>query len=272
MDWADTRLVDVGVDYFTSTATTVAESTLLLIKGENLAMTEARSGFFMRPWSMMGYSGWACGRVQYGQREDGAICRISGGLAASSWWNLWEITPRCSRIDLQVTLKVQLSPTEAVSRMRDAASSFYADRHDGPKVTMWSDSSGGATLYLGSRQSALYFRAYNKEAESKLPEYEGCVRLELEVKNRLTKSVIAQMLKGSSVRQGILSIIGSYMVVHGIPSNLTSDLPCSLYEHSPLAPDCLKSLEWLRVAVQPTVRRLLALGYGEEVFKNLGLS
>lgn len=268
----DSVLVDAGIDYFTSTATDESTAQLLMLKSENLSMQESNRGFIIKPWSMFGYNGWKCGRLQYGHRDNGAICRLSSDLAASHWFDVWQITERCTRVDVQATVRVTDGPSEAVARMRETASQFYAGRNDGPRITLWSDSTGGSTLYLGVRTSALYFRAYNKEVESGLDEFEGCVRLELEIKNRLTLSAIASLFEGESVQAGILSIIAGYLEAHGISCNWSSVERRWLCQRSLIASDCLNSLAWLRSSVAPTVQRLKDAGFESEAREALGLS
>lgn len=266
------RIVDVGVDWFTTTAVCAKDATLLLLKGELYTFREAQLGFYRKGWKMSGYSGWRCGRCEYGSREDGAIIRLSSALAASEWWDVYQVTERCSRIDLQVTLKCDEDPTSEILAMRAMTGKFYENRGDGPKITMWLDSENGATIYLGSRRSDLYFRAYNKAAQSKLPEYEGCLRLELEVKNHLALHVIGLMLAAETVQQGILSVIDSYCGNRGIVTNFSSTVLGSLSEPSTIYPDALRSLEFLRRQVAPTVQRLIGLGLTGEVHESLGLS
>jgi DNA relaxase NicK len=264
-------LVDCGIDWFTTTALDPPTSKLLTLKAEGMMLSESAKGFYIKPWSMKGYSGWRCGRVEWGERQDGVVARLSGGLAASDWWTLWQITERCSRIDLQATFRLVHKPFAEIQHMRRVAQNFYDGRSDGPKITFWSDNKKGACLYFGSRASSLYFRAYNKEAESGRKEFEGCVRLELEVKNRLTYPTVQRLLAAETTQHGILSELATYMDRHGLSPNFgTVDLH-SRSECSIIQPDCQKSLDWLSSAVKPTVQRLVAMGLTEEVFEAIGL-
>lgn len=272
MWYADSIRVDCGVDYYTATATDHPTSKLLLLKAEGLIFKEEQKGYFTHAWRMKGYSGWQVGRLQYGWREDGAIVRLSGSLAADEWWTLYQVTPRCSRIDLQVTLKLPISPSVAIFEMRSEALRFFEGSNAGPKITIWSDNRDGASLYLGCRQSDLYFRAYNKAAETKDDAFAGCVRLELEVKGGLCKSVIAGLLSSDTIQAGILGYICQYCENRGISTNLTAGVRRSFYERPAIATDELKSLAWFRQAVSPTVALLVERGRLIEVLDALGLS
>lgn len=272
MWYENARLVDCGIDYFTTTATDPPTAKVLLVQAEGLIFQEEQSGYFTKPWRMKGYSGWKCGRVEHGWREEGAIVRLSSSRAASHWWELYETTGRCSRIDLQATYRLPGSPKDAVFDMHQEARRYYLGTNYGPKITIWSDNREGATLYLGCRQSQLYFRAYNKAAESLDDCWSNCVRLELEVKGRLTQSIIAYLVSAEFVGAGVLSLLSQYISNRGISSNIPTGLPGSFYEPSTLATDELKSLEWLRSAVGPSVELLCSRGLLTEVLESLRLS
>jgi len=272
MWYTDSQLVDCGIDYFTTTAIDPPTSKLLLLHAEQLCYKEEKAGFFISPWRMKGYSGWQCGRVQWGWREDGAIVRFSGSLAASEWFTLYQDTERCSRIDLQATYRLVGHPKLAVSEIHTETSNYFAGLRGGPKITLWTDNRDGATLYLGCRQSSVYFRAYNKEAESGDEAYKSCIRLELEIKGGLTSSVIAYLLGSEFVGAGILALLAQYMTDRGISSNLPPGARGSFYEPPELATDEVKSLRWMAEACRPSVERLIERGRMVQVLDALGLS
>lgn len=269
--WLDgCAIKDVGIDYFTGTALAGKEAVEYLIKADTVLSQERRRGFFLEPWRMSGYEGWKCGRLQMGQRPDGAIVRLSSSLAEGHWWDFWQVSGRCSRIDLQITVDAGPKVTQTILNLRKRVSRHYSKRHDGPTVTVWSNSEGGCTVYLGKRASALYFRCYDKGAESGLKELAGHMRLELEVKNRLTQPTIAQLLRAETVHSGIAGIIGGYLRSRGVSTNLPY-MDCRWYKRPPLTTDCLKSLLWLETSVRPTVQRLISFGLIAEVRESLNL-
>jgi len=270
--WCNTSvLIDCGVDWFTTSSLDDPTSTLLCLKADSLLRQEERKGFYVKPWRMAGYHGYRCGRVEMGMRSDGACVRLSSDLAASYWWDLYQITGRCSRIDVQATLRCEGAVNDEISAMNDMAHSFFAERQGGPKITWWGNSEGGSTLYLGARQSSWYFRAYNKEAESGEDVWARCVRVELEIKNRMCESAIAYMLSQDTVQVGLLSLLQDHMTNRGIVTKLTPAVPHSFYECPRIVTDERQSLSWLRSAVRPTVQRLLDRGLVHEVMDGLGL-
>lgn len=264
--------VSRGIDWFTTTATDRKTALLVLLRAERIMSQEHRAGCFIKPWKMAGYAGWRCGRIEYGTRNDGAIARLSSDLADSEWWDFWQITGRCSRIDLQATLRHVDQPNVPLRKMARMVKRFYAGRNDGPEIREVQTHKGGYTLYIGKRTSALYFRGYNKEAQSGIKDFEGCVRLELEVKGCLCSPVISSLQSYETIAQGVCGILTKFMTERGGAPISAKVIPTSLYEVSSRTPDCLKSLAWLQAGVRPSVMKLVEMGLLEDVCESLGLT
>lgn len=268
---ADYIIVDAGVDWFTTTAVGARDAELLLLRGELITAQERRRGGILKPWKLAGYSGWRCGRCEFGARDDGAIVRVTSSLADSEWWGLWQITERCTRIDLQLTLRFAEDVNQQIDKLSSMVERFYLNRSDGPTLTNWSNNAGGRTMYLGKRSSCLYFRAYNKRAQSNLDAHEGCLRLELEVKQGVCALVIASLLRAETVAQGIQAILAQYLLERGIVSNLAFSDRVSLSETSTFVNDRSRLLRWLETAVRPSVQLLIEDGDLNAVLDVLGL-
>lgn len=271
MNWyGDCVIVDHGIDWFTTTATDRKTAKLLLLRAENLEMKEQRLGFIVKPWRMSGYCGSRCGRVEYGYRDDGAIVRVSSALADLEWWNLWQISNRCSRIDLQVTLRHVDGPVIPLRKMKRGIVRFYGSRKDGPTITEWSNNDDGFTVYLGKRTSDVFFRGYNKQAQSGLPEYDGCLRLELEFKKRVAESVIASLLAYDTIASGVCGILSFFLRERGVAPLTVTEVPQKFYRPA-IAPDLLKVSRWIKECVKPSVMKLIEAGLLLETLENLGL-
>jgi len=242
-----------------------------MVQADRMISEERRRGFYVKGWGMSGYSGFCCGRVQMGERPDGVIVRLSSDLAASNWWEVFQTTGRASRLDIQATYAMDQDPTLEVLALAEQFHQAYAGRRDGPKLTLWTDNNDGATLYVGSRQSDVFFRGYNKAAESSLEEFESCVRLELEIKHGPCVPLINWLLAQENVHQGIQHKLALYMDQHRILHNLTLCSSGFACESQSRVPDCAKSLAWLRNQVKPTVERLLELNMDHQVRECLGL-
>lgn len=263
-------LVDVGVDYFTTTSTEQDLSDLLLQKGALYVEQESQLGFDVKGWHMFGYSGYRAGRVETGRRNEGGIVRLSSVLAATYWWDLFQITGRCSRIDLQVTWRCEGDVNTEIKRAEDLVRVFFGGRSDGPTQTTWYDSRGGRTLYLGKRQSGAYCRIYNKAAESGEECWENCLRFEVEYKNRYSVPVVQYLLAQATVQEGICLCLGNYAHDRGVAANLTTNTlrPSCL---PIVATDALSKLRWLHESVSSTCLNLCAGGRIEEVIQALKL-
>lgn len=266
------RIIEANVDYFTTSSVDSRTTTLLMLKAENIAYQEEQNGNFIRPWKMYGYHGWRCGAVEYGWRPDGAIVRVSSGLASETWYDLWQLTNRCSRIDVQGTICSGLVVNDEIEAMRVEVEKHYDGREDGPTRTMWTTSDGGCTLYIGKRQSLCYFRAYNKAVESGLDYYHGALRLELELKKGATSFAIAHLQNAESVPAGCLELIAGYLADRGIPNSLASYGPRSYYERRLTTSDAIRACEWLRSSIKPTVEELCSKGLLLDVLNALGLA
>jgi DNA relaxase NicK len=270
--WLDSaHLIDCGIDWFTSTSTDYSTTTLLLLKAEHLLYQEEKDGYTVKPWRMAGYSGWLCGRLQFGIRGEESIVRLSSGLAAAFWWDVYQITGRCSRIDLQATFRIGDKANRVIAIASSQVSKHFSNRNDGPSITNWSGSDGGRTLYIGSRSSDLYCRLYNKGVQSGLAELQGCIRLELEVKKRSCEPVIAHLLSSEYIQLGILETLTKYAGDRGIVTKLCAGFSDFAFVESRAVPDRLKVLRWLKEQVKPSVSALIEYGLEDEVRKSLGL-
>jgi len=173
---------------------------------------------------------------------------------------------------LQATLRHNKGAAWAIAAFSRSIKRHYKERNDGPKITEWKDNTGGRTTYLGSRQSALYFRAYDKGAQSGDQNYDGCVRLELEVKNGLCRSVIESLLSYDCIPAGVVGILTLFIQKRGGAPLTVNTRHTSLYEVSQRLPDSLQSLTWLNKQVRPSVIKLIEMNLIEETLDALGLS
>jgi len=263
--------VSAGIDWLTTTATDNLTAKLLLREAEKITREESDRGFFPKPWRQSGYAGVSCGRVQHGERYDSAIVRLSSDLADLEWWRVYQITERATRIDVQVTFRPSITPNAFIKRIHRQLKQHYAGHKTHPKITTWSSSDGGLTVYLGARSSALYFRCYNKEAESGDVEYEGCVRMEIEFKDCAIKPLIGFLFANLPTRDFAGKVVSSFAIEHGISGFPEVHPPPSFYEGQRLVTDEDKSLTWLSTQVQPTVINLIRRGRLADTIKALGL-
>lgn len=266
-------VVSVGVDYITLTATTKERSYCLSTEAHKLLREEIAGNNLQRPWGMKGYQGWSAGGVQWGERDDGCILRLSSTAAFSNWWDCYQVAENCSRVDLQITANVGPEPLKEVMRQFRSIKRFYKKLGQEEKVTIWRSGKEGITVYVGSRQSAVYLRIYNKHAETKDDRFKGCVRFEVELKDYAAKSAIESIVSSGLVSQRILSGVSAMVRDRGGLLPLEKNLRGFAVATPPkMASDCDRRLAWLRAQVRPSVKMLLDHGLEKELLESLGLS
>lgn len=267
------KVVSVGVDYITLTAADPQRAFVLSRQAHVLLQEEIAKGNMQRPWGMSGYQGWRVGPVQWGERPDGVIARLSSTAAAENWWDLYQTADNCSRVDLQVTVHSTNSPTKEVMNEYRAVRKYWAGRRDGPTVTIWRSGDEGTTLYLGKRSSRLMVRIYDKQAESGHPEWANCVRYEVEFKACAAKStiesIVGQGLVHDRILQGVIAIVRDRGGLLPVKPNGRA---FPVMNAPRMATDCDSRLKWLRVQVRPSCKMLIAYGLENELFEALGLS
>lgn len=265
-------VVNAGIDYITLTAMQPSQAFVLSTKAHQLLRQEIAAGNMQRPWGMAGYEGWRAGPVQWGERVDGVITRLSGNAAATNWWELYQASDNVSRIDLQVTVRTDHDPTKEVMAEYRAVKKRWANRGDGPTITIWRSGAQGITVYLGKRSSRLMCRIYNKHAESGLDHWQGCVRYEVEFKSVAALSAIGSIVDHGIVHDNIVSRVHAIVRDRGGLCRWSVNNPSSAVVEAPkMATDRDRQLQWLRVQVRPTVQSLLDQGLDDDVYASLGL-
>jgi len=172
---------------------------------------------------------------------------------------------------VQLTFKPRCGSNRFIHRINRELQRHYRNYKKYPRITMWSNSDGGLTLYLGARSSAVYFRCYNKEVESAHVEFEGCVRMEIEFKDCAVAPLMSFLFANLPTREFACKVVTSFAAEHGISSFPVTVNPPSYYEGQPSVTDELKSLTWLSSQVKPSVLELVRRGRLQDVINNLGL-
>jgi hypothetical protein len=264
------EIIESGVDWFTGTSHGPKAGRKLYNSGMRLVSFEHRQGNEKKPWRFAGYDGWKSGGAQVGMRHDGSVVRLSGGFANEHWAEIFERCDNVSRLDLQVTVRMQKEVNREIARwFRQACKASRASSR-GPTVSTFRTVDGGSTLYLGSRSSTNFGRIYDKGDESRLAHYAGCVRFERE-----TKDVIALRLASSIYSAGdrpkfIADQVHRWLQNRGI-GNPFAYHGSIFIKSLGRASDREKSLTWIARGVAPTVARLIEQGCLVQVLDALNL-
>jgi len=263
--------VDFGVDWFTTTAVDAPHARKLASVSACIARQQVALGNIVKPWSMYGYDGHKVGGLQFGERHDGVIVRLSSATAAEHWASAYRITRRCSRIDTQVTVRNGDAPQKTLRRVYKQATKFSRASRRGPTVTLLSSNNESSTVYLGKRISDSFGRAYDKGVESGLPVYQGAVRFEVECKGAFAEKV-SQVLFGSRDRPAsIVDCCQSFFAKRGVVLELNY-LKLHNYSCHQMPSDADKKLTWLAESVRGTIELLRACGRMDQVMTALNIS
>lgn len=270
-------LVDAGIDYLSVTAKSRERREKLENICVGLAESEFYSGGFARPVSFSGYEGLQVGHVYFGVREDSALARVSSTVAQAHWQRLIETADNVTRIDLQATFDMGQDPQAGIKRhysqLRRHAKQFK--RFPRPSLFVGQDES--VTVYTGSRSSDRYGRIYDKGRESKSEQFKNCVRYEQEIKGKRALRVAFGISEGHVCNLCLARTACRFFSERGclLPALASSS---SCYEvftsslHKVTSSDAVRVLEWLGQAVRPSVSRLIAGGFREQLGNALGIS
>lgn len=171
MDWSG-RIVEIGVDWLTCTAKKgELGSEVLRALADSIMSKERAAGEALTDYGAEGFDGWMCGGVRFGERQDDVLFAVSGEVARENWRDALPHAGNVSRLDLQVTakleepdLRVHEKGERAFIRWRNGEAETRP-RGKPPKGGVIDMIPHGATLMLGTRISDLYLRNYDKGAE-----------------------------------------------------------------------------------------------------------
>jgi DNA relaxase NicK len=132
---------------------------------------------------------------------------------------------------------------------------------------------GGDSLYIGSRSSSQMGRIYDKWEQSKHdPEFDRCIRYEVEYKKPLSK-VVADLILDEDwgSRQIFENVLGWFQERGVIVDQFGTFREGAIQTpRETVSPE--KSLAWLERQVKPTYQQLVFRGYEQEAQEALGIS
>ena len=160
MTVASVEVLDCGVDYITATATRKPFIKDLYDVGYALLDSEALAGNSVRAWRGLGYAGKSSGSVSVGIGEQGAIVRLSSGVARDNWSEPFLCSTNISRLDVQVTVRSGVEASEVLRKHWKSIGRHRSKMARPVKAKMITTHLGAETIMLGSRASDRYGRIY----------------------------------------------------------------------------------------------------------------
>lgn len=278
MNLTPTEVLDVGLDWLTVTSKQKIHGILLASRSDELVASELVEGAISTPFSRSGYVGFDVGRVGVGIRDMDCICRLSGALAQQRWRELAAVVTNCSRIDLQVTARFELPAKQVISRLFRRLKTQSQKQKGGPTLSLWQESDGDSTIYLGKRSSERFARIYDKGAESGMDHYQNAVRFEVEVKGDLAWSFWSKLKEahyqdvGPYPSHGEKSLVRDCVVDYfnqrGVKLAIALD-GTALLRSAGTRSDLVRRLEWLRSSCSFAVAECIERGFDIEVMQSL---
>jgi hypothetical protein len=264
-----------GIDWMTATARVEEqEAEFWHLACDHAILRVAREGHLRNQRVLQGYYGFSAGNCFAGGRSDGYLVQMTGIYADRYFTEIYRPFLHTSRIDIQVTVKYDIMPTN-IAKM----AYLEAERHNENfshnrrrKLLLMTGSDGGDTCYIGSSSSEQRARIYNKEVQSEDPQYRRTWRYEVVFKNDLAVAVCKTVPIAPETRgPWAAALVVNWLKIRGVDAHLPQP---AVQATLPLAParstDVERRLTWLETQVAPTVRWLTEQGYGSTIASLFG--
>jgi hypothetical protein len=129
-------VVSIGVDWLTCTFLPERHDRFVRESVDRLMCNERKAGNIVHNWEGMGYKGRRCGQMQFGVRHDSTLVRLSGDCARLNWRPLAHEAWNISRLDLQVTSRIEGDVDSMIARHHSQAKRAKRRRGRGPTLTL----------------------------------------------------------------------------------------------------------------------------------------
>lgn len=270
-------ILDSAVDWLTVTSKRGPAADNLIARAQSLLHQAECAGNRVLPFKASGYKGWRSEGIAWGLRHDGAVCSISSGAAALNWREVLEASDHVTRCDLQITV----ADSSSNASRAEIAYHLMQDNHKRPgrpvSASLRVNSSGGQTLYLGSKQSDVMGRLYDKGVEKRFAQAGACWRYETQYRREPAERTIKALYQSETIHDTVAALVTHYFSARGVAVPPTEQRP-SVRNHvaegyylSKRETDDLRSLRWLSTFVASTVKRLVDSGRRADVLRALGL-
>lgn len=220
------------------------------------ATARSGDGYPIRKYSANGYLGEYVDGITWAEREDGAMIRLSGEMAAKHFHSALTWATNVSRIDFQVTL---LDNRRQYDWTQSVLGAIKLDPRIEAGMTQFSlitSSKGGATVYIGRRSSSRFFRCYNKTAESEGVWPETSWRFEVEYKPQRSQTWADKVRGRSWQPDDTRDVVARAFADYGFHLPC-AQLPRGWTDQSPREPTTdQRRLEYLRKSIRPMLGRL----------------
>lgn len=238
--------------------------------GDGLLLQHRSEGQDVTPWQLHGYRGWSSGAVKLASRTGSVILSLSSSKCSQHWKQCLAAAENCSRLDLAVDVDLDHVTLHLASHLYKKMQKLPPVNGRPVKSAVILNSDWGNTLYIGSRQSDLFARCYDKGVEQATAAPGKWYRFELEVKGDRSLPVARALQSAVAYPQQLLSMVAHYFMLQaGILIPSIELVPVCNWRQDHTTVD--QSLQWLSSQVRPTVQRLLDRGLRSAVLDALRL-
>ncbi len=271
-------VVESQPDWLTATTHTDEQRGYLALVANAIGVQEGAHGDRDQPFRLLGFEGWRCGRVRWGERGGLGLLQLSGELAHTWYSDVVSHAARISRLDLAVTVDMG-EDTPDLGQLIYQQAAIHRQFH--PKAPLpWfvADADGGWTTYLGKRESDWFLRCYDKHAESianhdqaAATQYDRCWRFELEVKGAPGNALAHELYNTLSQQSFCRKFVYDWLADHGVEPPWTKEGDTVKLAPLRRRTDRDVKVEWIRSKVAPSVRWLSRSMDRQELLEILGL-
>ncbi len=280
-----------GTDYFRLTCDNSGDATRLALECAALAREFKSRGDRERPWRYVGgyEDGWSCGPISYAEGRNSVLVQASGAASDPLFLacKTASLEVRPTRFDVQTTVVLAEDDPGYARRMAERADAYRrsGEREGYPfKVHVRDGFGDGDTLEIGTRGSEVYLRLYDKHREGFKKTHSkqlqpgqfapGSWRYEAELKGGAATELYCRLFEAPDGSEGHSQAV--LTEVRGLFTDRGLDLPVGEGVARPIRElryrsDIDRTRAWLRSAVRPTIKQLIADGYLAEVLADLGV-
>lgn len=262
-----------GVDWVTATSKSDEQGMQWWELFQHYVKVHELENLYNERWHNGYYAGVEAEGLRWGFSTNLGYILIASGEDADWLWRHLEPRPkRITRLDLCADVLYESPIDLAKYHFEYLEVSDYAKQR---KYTCYTNSEGGSTLYVGSRQSQQYGRLYDKGIESSLAARGKLWRYEVEYKKPLSGQVADHIARidNDGLEPEIINRVADWFLKRGVLSAdkmLTSEVKPILVQKR--ITTAHRKLAWLRTQVKPTVHQLIEAGLGVDVMHALLLS
>jgi len=222
-----------------------------------------------RPWTMHGYRGKQCGPVRVGLKDEKCILAVTGPEAARVFAVSKRHFVKYTRIDLQVTLKME-TPVRTWAYDHFHSPTLTNRMERGKIYGSLISSPDGDTMYLNKRTSPTYARMYDKSRD-----YMGVLgqfwRFEVEAKEEHSDRLGRILENLTEYTEIAADYVAGWYADRDICVPLGSRDKLSIPELPSAKSGFQETLAWMSRQVKPSLHLLEQAGLLEEAQKALGV-